>query len=54
MVAANLPIIFGVSGSVGAPLMALVATAILLLAKRGAEANGMPTIDLRPPEPSRT
>lgn len=31
VVAANFPIIFGVSGSVGAPLMVLVATAILLL-----------------------
>ncbi|WP_258065750.1 hypothetical protein [Pseudoclavibacter sp. RFBA6] len=33
VVAANFPIIFGASGSVGAPLMVLVATAILLLSR---------------------
>ncbi|WP_181062641.1 hypothetical protein [Pseudoclavibacter sp. RFBG4] len=48
----------GVFGSVGAPLMMLVATAtataMLLLAKRAADAGALPTIDLRPPGPSQT
>lgn len=59
VVAANFPIILAVFGSVGAPLMMLVATAtatataILLLAKRAADAGARPTIDLRPPGPSQ-